>query len=101
DSPPTLTSPMLRCSVSTLLDLAESISEEDTGCQSSFHSWNQPLRNQRTILPAIRLPSCPPFTSFWKHLPKRIQVTERHSIPTDSHRLPNSASSDRLTFSRT
>ncbi|KAK5599770.1 hypothetical protein CRENBAI_015903 [Crenichthys baileyi] len=80
DCPPTLASPMLLCSVSTLLDLAESTSEENVGCQSPFCSLNQPPENRTTILP-----TCPPSTSLWKHLPKRIQVTERDTAFPQIH----------------
>ncbi|MEQ2240465.1 hypothetical protein ILYODFUR_015233 [Ilyodon furcidens] len=88
--------------MSTPLDLAESTSEKDAGLSVSLLLLEPALWKLKTILPSVRSPACPPFTSCWKHLLKRIQVTERDTaFSTESHLLPNSASADRSALPRT
>ncbi|MEQ2200476.1 hypothetical protein XENOCAPTIV_029984 [Xenoophorus captivus] len=79
--------------MSTPLDLAESTSEKDAGLSVSLLLLEPASWKLKTILPSVRSPACPPFTSCWKHLLKRIQVTERDTaFSTESHCLPNSLS---------
>ncbi|MED6255814.1 hypothetical protein ATANTOWER_015397 [Ataeniobius toweri] len=52
DFPPTLASPMVRCSVSTLLDLTESTSEKDVGLSVSLPLLEPASWKLRTILPS-------------------------------------------------